>query len=751
MRLFAFFVLALICACQPPKRNVDFVNPFLGTGGHGHTFPGAATPFGMVQLSPDQFVSGWDWCSGYHDSDSIILGFSHLHLSGTGIGELGDVLVTPLVGKLKLVAASRETFRQGYGSRFSHSDEIARPGYYRVYLLDHRVEVELTASARVGMHRYTFPKSDSASLLVNLQHGIGWDYATDAQIRIENDTLITGYRRSSGWASDQLVHFAMTLSKPVASFGVATDSAMFPNQRELNHPKARAVLSFKTRANEQILAKVALSFVSRENALLNLAVELPHWNFEKARADAEALWEKELSKVQAETLNENDKTAFYAALYHAMLAPITYSDVNGAYRGSEKSNKKTHFVDSTRRAYTVFSLWDTFRAWHPLATILFAERVPDFLRSFLNHYEQFGELPVWLLASSETFTMIGYHAVPVIADAHFKGLIQKQDAEKFFEAMTSTAMNDARGLKAYRRYGYIPHDLEGESVSKTLEYAFDDACIAAVAKSLGKREEAEAFSRRAQFYRNVFDSSSGLMRGKDSAGVWIKNFNPSEAQHWGGTFVEGNSWQYSWFVPHDVEGLIALMGGKEGFVQKLDSLFAASSDVGKDAPPDVSGLIGQYAHGNEPSHHIPYLYAFAGKQWKTAERARDIMRKFYNHTSAGLCGNEDCGQLSAWFIFSALGFYPVNPANGVYVFGSPLVKRAKLKLPNGKYFEVIARNNSEENLYIDSVLRNGKPHSKAFIAHSDLMQGGTLEFIMRATPNERFGASEADLPKSAWR
>lgn len=744
------FLVCFVAACQLPSRNVDYVNPFLGTSGHGHTFPGAATPFGMVQLSPDQYVNGWDWCSGYHNSDSIILGFSHLHLSGTGIGELGDVLLTPQVGALKLTAATRENFQRGYGSRFSHSDEVASAGYYRVYLLDHRVQAEVTASTRVGMHRYTFPKSDSASILVNLHHGIGWDYATDASVHIENDTLITGYRQSSGWAQDQRVYFAMTLSKPAYTFGTATDSLVFPNQRQLRNAKARAYLIFKTSANEPILAKVALSFVSRENALLNLAAEIPHWNFKKVRADAASLWEKELSKLQVETLNENDKVTFYTALYHAMLAPMTYSDRNGAYRGSQKSNKHTHFVDSTRHAYTVFSLWDTFRAWHPLATLLFAERVPDFLQSFLNHFEQFGELPVWLLASSETYTMVGYHAVPVIADAYFKKLISKSDIEKFLEAMKTTAMKDARGLKAYRDYGYIPYNLEGESVSKTLEYAFDDACIAAVAASLGKEADKEVFSKRARSYRLLFDARVGFMRGKDSAGVWIQQFNPSQAQHWGGTFVEGSAWQYTWFVPHDVEGLIELMGGKEAFIRKLDSLFTVSSNVGTDAPPDVSGLIGQYAHGNEPSHHIPYLYAFAGKPYKTAERVREIMRTFYNHTSAGLCGNEDCGQLSAWYVFSALGFYPVNPANGVYVFGSPLVKRARLKLPNGKVLEVRVKNNSEETIYIDSVRRNGKPYSKSFITHDDLMQGGTLEFVMRSTPNESFGASESEIPKSTW-
>lgn len=745
--------LSLICfaaACQSPKRTVDYVNPFLGTSGHGHTFPGAATPFGMVQLSPDQYVSGWDWCSGYHNSDSIILGFSHLHLSGTGIGELGDVLLSPQVGALKFTAATRENFQSGYGSRFSHSDEVASVGYYRVYLIDHRVQAEVTASARVGMHRYTFPKSDSASLLVNLHHGIGWDYATDASIHVENDTLITGYRQSSGWANDQCVYFAMTLSKPASTFGTATDSLIFPNQRELKSAKARAYLTFKTSANEPILAKVALSFVSRENALLNLVAEIPHWNFETVKANAEALWEKELAKVHIETLNENDKTTFYTALYHAMLAPMTYSDINGAYRGSQKSNKQLHVVDSARRAYTVFSLWDTFRAWHPLSTILFSERVPDFLHSFLNHFEQFGELPVWLLASSETYCMIGYHAAPVITDAYFKGLLPKNDAEKFFEAMKATAMKDARGLKLYRDYGYIPYNLESESVSKTLEYAFDDACIAAVAAALGKKLESETFGKRARSYQPLLDARIGFMRGKDSSGTWIQTFNPSQAQHWGGTFTEGNSWQYTWFVPHDVEGLIALMGGKEMFVKKLDSLFTVSSNVGKDAPPDVSGLIGQYAHGNEPSHHIPYLYAFAGKPYKTAERVREIMRTFYNHSSAGLCGNEDCGQLSAWYVFSALGFYPVNPSNGVYVFGSPLVKRAMLKLPNGKRLDVRVTNNTEENLYIDSVLRNGVPYTNSFITHSDLMQGGTLEFVMHATPNERFGSGEEDLPKSGW-
>jgi predicted alpha-1,2-mannosidase len=742
------FLLVFMISCSPSKRNIDFINPFLGTGGHGHAYPGATSPFGMVQLSPDNFHGGWDWSSGYHASDSIILGFSHLHLSGTGIGEFGDILIMPNVGKLKLSEGARASAKSGYGSSFSHNDEKASAGYYSVFLRDYNVLAEMTVSKRVGFHRYTFPKSDSARIILNAGYGFGWDWTKEAAIRIENDTLITGFRWSSGWANDQLVHFAMTLSKPIDAFGAATDSAVFENQREIKHAKARAYLNFKTKMNEQVLVKVALSFVSREGALNNLKTEIPHWNFERVKSEAESLWEKELSKVQIETLNEKDKNTFYTAMYHAALAPMTYNDADGKYRGSEKGEKQIHQLKAGEEHYTVFSLWDTFRAWHPLSTILFAERAPGILQSFMRQYEQYGELPVWALPSSESFVMVGYHAIPVIADAFFKGFIAKEEMEKFFEAMKASSMQDARGLKHYRQYGYIPFNLDRESVSKTLEYAYDDACIAATAKALGKTDEYETFKNRALFYRNVFDSTIGFSRGKDSAGAWIPNFKANEAEHVGGTFTEGNSWQYTWFAPHDVSGLIKLMGGKEAFVQKLDSLFLTSSDVGKGAPPDVSGLIGQYAHGNEPSHHIPYLFAYAGAQHKTAQRAREIMRRFYNHTTEGLCGNEDCGQLSAWFLFSALGFYPMDAAKGEYVFGSPLVKKARIKLPNGKFFEIIPKNNSEVNIYIQSAMLNGKPYSKSYITHQELMRGGKLEFVMGASPNLSFGAAAGDAPKS---
>lgn len=724
-----------------------YVNPMIGTGAHGHTFPGAALPFGMVQLSPDQFNAGWDWCSGYHDSDSIIIGFSHLHLSGTGIGELGDVLVMPSVGALKLTPATRPNWQQGYGSRFSHSDEHASPGYYRVYLRDQRIQAELTVTPHVGVHRYAFPKTDSAHLILNLQHGIGWDWCTDAQLAFRSDTLLTGYRRSSGWAADQLVYFAMAVSKRPDAVGVATDSSAFPSQRALRSPKARAWLSFKTAHGEQILVKVALSFVSEESALEHLREEAPHWDFDRIWRDAQQAWERQLRRIVIEGASEDAKTTFYTALYHAMLAPMLYQDRDGRYRGSEPKEKQIHLAKGFTN-YTVFSLWDTFRAWHPLATLAFPERVRDFLFSFLAQYKEFGELPTWSLVSNETYTMIGYHALPVIAEAIAKGFLSEKEAAEFFDAMKTSAMKDERGLKHYRAYGYIPFELENESVSKTLEYAYDDWCLAQVAKILGRKDDEEQFLRRAKFYQNLFDLSTGFMRPKDAKGRWREPFNPRDAEHRSGAFTEGNAWQYTWFVPHDVAGLIALMGGRVHFTQKLDALFSEATELGAAASPDVSGLIGQYAHGNEPSHHIAYLYAYAGAPEKTAERVRQILLELYNHTSEGLCGNEDCGQLSAWYVLSALGFYPVNPAEAIYVFGSPLFPKATLKLGNGKTLAIEAKNVSVRNRYIQSVRFNGKPIETVWIRHQDLMQGGKLIFEMGATPHPTWGKSPEAAPPS---
>ncbi len=743
-----FFVVATLLPVallgQPLTRHV---NPMLGTGGHGHTFPGAASPFGMVQLSPDQFNSGWDWCSGYHNSDSIIIGFSHTHVSGTGIGEMGDISLMPTVGALKLGFGERKNWRQGYGSSFSHSDEQATPGYYRVYLRDTKIQAELTVSPRVGFHRYTFPTSDSARLMLNLHHGIGWDWCSDAVVKIVSDTLVTGYRWSSGWAQNQLVHFAMVLSKRPDAFGVATDSAVFPNQRELRSPKARAFFNFKTEQDEKILVKVALSYVSVEGALENLRREIPHWQFDKVRRETDAKWENELQRLTIQGASDEEKTTFYTAMYHAMLAPSLYQDTDAKYRGSEPKEKKNHIAEGFTN-YTVFSLWDTFRAWHPLSTLVFADRVKDFLESFYAQYQEFGELPVWPLMSNESYVMIGYHSIPVIADAFAKGFLKKAEAEKFYEAMTASAMKDARGLKYYRRYGFIPFELENESVSKTLEYAYDDWCIASLAKALGKTADAAEFERRATFYRNMFDVDVGFMRARDSLGRWQSPFNPRNAEHRDGSFTEGNSWQYTWFVPHDVQGLMTLMGGRERFIQKLDSLFTESSELGASASPDVSGLIGQYAHGNEPSHHIAYLYAYAGAPHKTAERVTQILTHLYNHTTEGLCGNEDCGQMSAWYVLSALGLYPVNPAEAIYVFGSPRFPKATLRLSNSKTLTIEARNVSMKNIYIQSVTLNGKKIETTWIRHQDLMNGGTLMFEMGATPHPTWGKSPAAAPPS---
>ncbi|MFN3426887.1 MAG: GH92 family glycosyl hydrolase [Candidatus Thermochlorobacter sp.] len=746
---YAVLYLALMMQGQPlwSQPLTHYVNPMIGTGGHGHTFPGAASPFGMIQLSPDQFNAGWDWCSGYHYSDSLIIGFSHLHLSGTGIGELGDILLMPTVGALKLTPATRQTWQQGYGSYFSHHDEHASPGYYRVYLHTYEVDAELTATTHAGMHRYTFPKTDSAHIILNLHHGIGWDECTDAQLAFRSDTLLTGYRRSSGWAADQLVYFAMAISKQPESIGVATDSSLFPNQRTLRSPKARAWLSFKTEHSEKILVKVALSFVSEEGALENLRQEIQHWEFERIRRATEQVWEEQLRRIVITDASEEEKTVFYTALYHTMLSPMHYQDLDGRYRGSEPKDKRIHSATGFTN-YTVFSLWDTFRAWHTLATLVFPERVRDFLYSFLAQYKEFGELPVWSLVSNETYTMIGYHAVVVIAEAIAKGFLSKKEVAVFFEAMKSSAMKDARGLEPYRTYGYIPFELEPESVSKTLEYAYDDWCLAQVANVLGRKGDEAQFLRRATFYQNLFDRSTNFMRPKDAKGEWKQPFNPRNVEHRKDDFTEGNSWQYTWFVPHDIAGLIRQVGGKKPFIEKLDSLFEEPAELGAAAPPDVSGLIGQYAHGNEPSQHIAYLYAYAGAPEKTAERVRQVLTELYNSTSEGLCGNDDCGQLSAWYVLSALGFYPVNPAEAIYVFGSPLFPKATLKLGKGKTLSIEAKNVSKQNRYIQSITFNGKPIETVWIRHQDIVQGGKLVFEMGATPHPTWGKSPQAAPPS---
>lgn len=708
-----FVFLSVNAFSQEPLTQ--FVNPFIGTDGHGHTYPGATVPFGMVQLSPDNGRDGWDWSSGYHYSDSLIKGFSHTHFSGTGVGDLCDVLLMPAI---------LSDPNSPYSSHFNHHQESAEPGYYQV-TLSNGINVELTATTRAGFHCYTFPRSNDSKIIIDLAHHINWDSPVTTQINIVNSTTITGYRFSRGWAPNQKIFFVVKFSKPFKSFLLGNDSLLERNKKSITGGGVKSVFEFSTKKSEQILVKVGISAVDIEGAINNLETEIPHWNFKKIRSAAKQLWEKELNKIRIITNDRAAKETFYTALYHTMLAPVIYQDVDGRYRGGDD---RIHVAKGFTN-YTIFSLWDTFRAAHPLFTILQPERVNDFINSLLAFSREFGYLPIWNFHANETYCMIGYHSVPVIVDAYMKGF-RGFDADEAMSAMLKTAAKDTLGLLWYRQYGYVPSELEVESVSKTLEYAFDDWCIAHMAKKMNKPEEYQTFSNRAMYYRNLFDTSTLFFRGKLSNGSWREPFDPLSIHHRMNDYTEGNAWQYSWFVPHDVEGLIQLYGGREKFITRLDSLFEQNATLtGAHISPDVSGLIGQYAHGNEPSHHIAYLYSYAGAPWKTAERVRDIMSTMYNNSPAGLCGNEDCGQMSAWYIFSALGFYPVNPADGSYIFGSPLFKGAEVTIGN-KVLKITAADVSSTNKYIQSVFFNGKQISPFSIRHEEIVNGGELKIMM---------------------
>jgi predicted alpha-1,2-mannosidase len=712
MRLIILLCLLLLPLHVSAQRDLTrYVNPFIGTGGHGHTFPGAIVPFGMVQLSPDTRLTGWDGCSGYHYSDSRLYGFSHTHLSGTGISDYGDILLLP-------------TLKRAHTAGFQHRNETAAPGYYSVKLDDDNIFVELTATARTGLHRYTFPKTEDAKVIIDLAHR---DKVIDSDLRVTSNTTIVGWRRSQAWAKDQIVYFAAEFSQPFIAHG-ATD-------RDL-----RTYFRFDTRSGVPILVKVGISSVDVEGALRNLRAELDHWDFEKVRADAAAAWNTELNKIQLTGGTDAQLTNFYTALYHAMTAPNLFMDVDGRYRGRDFQIHKAEDFSN----YTVFSLWDTFRAAHPLYNIIDQKRTRDFIRTFLVQYEQGGRLPVWELAANETDTMIGYHAVSVIADAAAKG-IDGFDLNKAFEAMKHSAeLRQHRGLGAYIDHGFISMEDERESVSKVLEYAYDDWCIAEVARMLGKTADYQRYNARAQSYKNVFDSSSGFMRPR-SNGNWLELFDPREVTF---GFTEANSWQYTFFAPHDVSGLIALMGGRRRFAERLDRLFAADSRTTGREQVDITGLIGQYAHGNEPSHHMAYLYNYVGQPWKTQSRVRQIMDQFYKADPDGLIGNEDCGQMSAWYVLSAAGFYPVTPGSTVYVIGSPLFPEVRFNLENGKSFVIRANGISERNVYVQSATLNGRAYNKSFLLHRDLMAGGELVFQMGPRPSFKWGTGAGNEPVS---
>lgn len=710
---------------QPSTDYTQLVNPFIGTDFTGNTYPGAQAPFGMVQLSPDNGLPGWDRISGYFYPDSTIAGFSHTHLSGTGAGGLYDISFMPVTLPYQEAEAPL-----GIYSKFSHADEEASAGYYRVLLKDYDINVELTATERCGIQRYTFPEGESAVFL-NLKKAMNWDFTNDSYIEIIDSCTIQGYRFSEGWARDQHVYFRTRFSKPFVSVEMDTTAIALKGKRVGTAYIAR--FNFDTEKGEQIVLSTALSGVSMEGAAKNMAAEAPHNDFDKYLAETKDNWNRQLGKIEVTGDNKDDKVNFYTALYHTMIAPTIYSDVDGAYYGPDK---KIHQTDGWVN-YGTFSLWDTYRAAHPLFTYTEPQRVNDMVKSFIAFYEQNGRLPVWNFWGSETDMMIGYHAVPVIVDAYLKG-IGDFDAEKALEACVATAnLDDYRGIGLYKKLGYIPYNIKDEynaenwSLSKTLEYAFDDYCIAEMARKMGRTQLADEFYKRSQNYRNVFNPASSFMQPIDDKGVFQPNFSPDD---YTAHICESNGWQYFWSVQQDIKGLIALTGGKDRFTEKLDSMFTYIPAGNADLPLFSTGMIGQYAHGNEPSHHVIYLYNKVRQPWKTQKYAAQVMHDLYFNAPAGLCGNEDCGQMSAWYVFSAMGFYPVNPVSGEYEIGTPLFPEIQMHLDNGKTFTVLAPGVSRENIYIQSVKVNGQPYDKSYITHRQIMDGATVEFEMGPEP-----------------
>jgi predicted alpha-1,2-mannosidase len=715
-----------------------YIDPMIGTGGHGHTFPGACVPFGMVQLSPDNGSEGWDWCSGYNYSDTTIAGFSHTHLSGTGCGDWVDISVMPHTSHIN---DTTRYFRVG----FSHKNEQAGAGYYNVKL-NNGVSVSLTATERCGLHQYTYPSGSTPILRFHLTYMINYDSAAYSHITLINDSTITGYRYSTGWAKYQRVHFAARLSAPIKrlrTFDNNTNTEV--DTADKNTGRYNGELEFADLNGKPLMMKVALSSVDEKKALLALN-EIPDWDFNRVKAAAIDKWDAEMAKIEVKTKDEKLKRIFYTALYHTCMAPTIYSDSDGAYQNSQ--GRKHTMKDGQR--YTVFSLWDTFRGLHPLFTITQPERNKDILNSMLAFCDETGLLPVWDLSTYETNCMSGYHAVPVLADAVLKNT-PGVDAERAYNAMKKSAFQEGRGVKDYCTYGFVPQDKAWYTVTKTLEYAYDDWCIAQVAKKLGKEDDYKLFMIRASAYQTLFDRQTGFIRAKNSDGTWTEPFDPYFTSTDGGKafYEEGNAWQYTFFVPHDIRGLATAFGSRPAFTTKLDALFAAPSELkGESTPPDVSGLIGQYAHGNEPSHHIAYMYSYVGESWKTQKWVRAILDSMYHDQPDGYSGNEDCGQMSAWAVWSMAGFYPANPSGGEYVFGSPVFDEVVIKLPSGKTMKVKTKNNGKKNPYIQNIKLNGKPYTLTYISHETLLDGGELEFEMGKAPNKKWGSAAKDWPSS---
>ncbi|NND06237.1 MAG: glycoside hydrolase family 92 protein [Saprospiraceae bacterium] len=736
-RIWLILVFCSVLSCRQTQEEVlvlgltEYVDPMIGTAKHGHVYPGATIPFGSVQLSPDNGTEGWDWCAGYNYIDSMIVGFSHTHLSGTGIGDLCDVLVMPTKNSIDLSQHYDSPKEAPFASTFSHSNEHASAGYYAVKL-DNGIEVELTTSQRVGLHKYTFPEESGLkrNVIMDLGHHINWDSVLVSSIERKDNNIFAGSRHSTGWAKQQQLFYAITFSEIPSQLQVYNGGDQIGVDAAKGN-NVKAIWEFD-KSSEDIMVKVALSSASMANAIATLD-EIPDWDFTRVRKDAIRAWNDHLGKIRVASSNEALLRTFYTALYRTALAPIIYEDISGQYKAA--SGQVVEASEYVR--YDIFSLWDTFRAAHPLLSITQPDRTTDFIKSFLAHFDECGLLPVWSLLGNETNTMTGYHAIPIILDAYLKGHRQF-DVEKAYEAMKKSGEQDIRDTDDYRKYGYIPYELGGQSVTKTLEYAFDDWCIAQMALLLGKQEEHKYFLERARNYQNLFDASTRFMRARMVDGNWKTPFNPTESDHNFAVaeYTEGNAWQHSWFVPHDVRGLISLHGGNDRFVNRLDSLFSVDSDIaGDNRSMDISGLIGQYAHGNEPSHHIPYLYNYAGAPWKGQEKIREILESQYSDAPDGLCGNEDCGQMSAWYVFSTLGFYPVNPAEGVYVIGTPMFKKATLDMGNGRDFIVRVVHLNEENKYIQSATLNELPLTRSYLYHYELEEGGELILEMGPKPN----------------
>ena len=713
----ALSALLLSCSTASQKDFIQYVDPLIGSGGHGHVFVGASVPYGMVQLGPQQIRDAWDWCSGYHYSDTLVIGFSHTHLTGTGIGDLGDVVMMPYDPAKTRYSGEymprKKTVANHVYAYLDHAKEHVTPGFYSLEMPDYGVNVRLTATERTGIHEYTF-SSDESAVLVDLCSGIGWDGVTDWDLKVIDETHIEGFRRSSGWAKDHTYWFAAEFSAPITG----------QENVSITDSEYAVSLKFDTSEQKQLLVKVGISPVSAENAWENLRAEQPAWDFEGVLADAENRWNTELGRIDIEPMSEKQARIFYTALYHTMISPSIFSDVNGDYRGADGK-----VYNSEYDQYTIFSLWDTYRAASPLMTIIDHGKAASVASTFMNIFNQQGKLPVWHLAGNETDCMIGNPGVIVMADLILKGFVE--DVPAAIEAMKASSMLDERGQEFLKEYGYIPFDksAELETVSKAMEFAIADACLAKVAREYGDTEAAEYFGERSQAWKKHYDPEVGFVRGRASDGSWRTPFDPFKAIHMKSDFTEGNAWQYTWLVPQDPQGLIEILGGPEAFAAKLDEFFVAEGDLGPEAN-DVTGLVGQYAHGNEPSHHVAYFYNYVDQPYKCAEKVRHIMNELYFDNHEGVCGNEDAGQMSAWYVLSATGLYQVDPAKGEFQFGSPVVHKAAFNMGNGKTFTVIAHDNSDENIYVKSAKLNGKLLDRTYVTYDEMMAGGRLEFQM---------------------